>query len=88
MIFSIFIVVGASMVAAVVSLLPTSSGLSSSIITQIEGLATSVYVLNEIVAIDALWTSLVIIFAYELILLGFTTVRWFIRMTPLVGNRV
>jgi hypothetical protein len=88
MLIDIFIVIGASIVAMVASFFPESDGVSLEALEAIESLAASIYVFNDIIAVDVLWDMVVLIFQIEIVIVTLHILRWMVRQTPMVGDKV
>jgi len=82
MIFSVFISLGAGLLATIVAFLPSSTGLSPRVMEGMDGLLQYLYVFDKMIAIDVLWFSIGILMTFELIVIGFHMIRWVIGMIP------
>jgi hypothetical protein len=88
MIFSLFIVIGSTILAGVLSIFPTSTGVSSTVTTGMQTVSQYLYIFNNLIAIDTLFSAIIIYITFEIVLLGIQMIRWFIRFIPFFGNRV
>jgi len=88
MLFSIFIIIASTLLSVVLSFFPTSTGYSTTVSSGIQSLAGYLYIFNNLIAIDVLFSCLVIYLTFEIILIGIQLIRWFIRFIPFFGNRV
>jgi hypothetical protein len=88
MIFSLFILVGSTILAGILAFFPASDGVSETVTNGISTIANYMYVFNGIFAMDVLFSCLLIYLSFELVLLGIQMVRWFLRFIPFFGNKV
>lgn len=88
MILSIFILIASVLLSSIIFFFPESTGLSTTATNSIQSLANYLYIFNNILAIDTLFSCLLIYLSFELILLGIQLIRWFIRFIPFFGSKI
>lgn len=71
----------------VVGFFPTSEGFPSEVSDAVNGLGGYLNILDPLIPVDTLVTTVGLLFVFELIVFGFKTVKWLISHIPQVGGR-
>ena len=87
MISSAFIYLASYIIGFFVVLFPASTGFPSDITNAFTTMGGYVQVLNTILPITTLASVLVILFATDIIIFGFKTMKWLVSYLPFIGGR-
>jgi len=87
MITSGFIYLSAYLLGLLLSVFPLSTGLPTQFTEALNYIAGYVGILDPLVPIDTLGTTVGLILAYELLIFAFRGFRWVISHVPLIGGR-
>jgi len=88
MIASTLIVIGSTVLAAIVGFMPDSTGFSAETQAWFQSLAGYTQYFTTIVAIDVAFNLILAYIAFELLLVSIAFARWVIRMIPFIGGKV
>lgn len=88
MIFDIAIIAGSQFINLISLLLPTSSSLPSETDGVITTIASYMYMVDILIAVNHLLIAIGIVLSFELIKAGIQLTRWIIRSIPFLNMRI
>lgn len=86
MIFSLLLIVATAIFSAIISLFPTAEPIPTQVSEAIAYVINPMYFFDGIIDMQALWTCVLIMLAFELILAVISFGRWVISFIPFIKS--